>query len=139
MPTKKKEIDGDFGSRPSKFFCYNQNNSGGGFDFDEKRGISCYVIIEAATAQEADDRAETIGLYFDGCDAGRDCECCGDRWYTAYGEGEDSPRVYGADVDFVDHSGRSRWMKDAEPEGYIHYLDHTITPFWEKRRNNDEC
>ena len=61
-----------------KFFKYSQNNSGGNFHVDDK--ICHNVIIEAESASEADDIAESLGCYFDGCSTGRDCSCCGDRW-----------------------------------------------------------
>lgn len=76
------------------FFQYTQNNSGGRFDYDKSKGITAWVVIEADNADEADERAEEIGLYFDGCENGTDCECCGDRWHTAYGSGDESPMVY---------------------------------------------
>lgn len=61
-----------------KFFNFYQNNSGGYFikdDFvDEK------VIIQAKDHHEANDKALSLGIYFDGVMKGIDCECCGDRW-----------------------------------------------------------
>lgn len=65
----------------NKFFEFNQNNSGGTFITDASRGIGEYVIIEAADAKEANSLAQQKGLYFDGCESGQDCDCCGDRWY----------------------------------------------------------
>src|SRR4051794_4942961 len=59
------------------FFHFRQNNSYGRFDIDLTRGISSDVLIQADDIAEAFERAETMGLYFDG--AG-DCPCCGDRW-----------------------------------------------------------
>lgn len=61
------------------FFTYVQNNSGG--DFVTNDSVAHYVIIEAVNAAQANEIAETIGIYFNGCDAGIDCYCCGDRWY----------------------------------------------------------
>lgn len=49
-------------------------------------GITRYVIIEANSASHANERAEEIGLYFNGCRNGIDCRCCGDRWYKTYPE-----------------------------------------------------
>lgn len=79
-----------------KFFDFRQNNSGGGHDIDEDSGIGVHVIVEAESADDANRRAEDIGLYFDGCDDNRDCPCCGDRWYRQYpSDGEDvMPRPY---------------------------------------------
>lgn len=77
------------------FYTFIQNNSGGSFDSNEKRGIAPKVIIEAASQSEAMERAEGIGLYFDGVDAGTDCPCCGDRWYSP-DSGTDAPMIYGS-------------------------------------------
>lgn len=72
------------------FFTYDQNNSGGGYTRDDEAGIGERVIVEADTAEEANERAERIGLYFDG---DGDCDCCGNRWSMTYSNGnrEDMP------------------------------------------------
>lgn len=71
-----------------KFFNFRQNNTGGRFDED----MPLAVIIEARDAEHANERAESLELYFDGCRDGIDCPCCGDRWYRASGhDGEDEP------------------------------------------------
>jgi len=77
------------------YYTYSQNNSGGYFDSDEN--VSEYVIIEADNAEQANERAQEIGLYFDG--AG-DCPCCGDRWTEQWddGEGTKAPSIYGKSV-----------------------------------------
>lgn len=118
------------------FFTYNQNNSGGGFVFDSAAGISHYVIIEADSATEADRKAESIGLYFDGYG---DCDCCGDRWYSKSNpmwpeNGKSTPDVYDFNPLESSHddcfSGRGiKWIKGAE--GYIHYADGRVEGFWE--------
>ena len=41
------------------------------------------LFVYADTPEEADVVAESIGIYFDGVSAGKDCACCGDRWYRA--------------------------------------------------------
>ena len=59
--------------------------------------VSDYVLIQARNGAHADERAEEIGIYFNGVDDGMDCECCGDRWYpTKYADnkGDETPRVY---------------------------------------------
>lgn len=58
------------------YFTYRQNNSYGRFT---KPAI--LVVVIAVDTEEADEKAEKAGLYFDG--AG-DCPCCGDRWWPAY-------------------------------------------------------
>lgn len=87
-----------FGEVAGRFWHISQNNSGGSFDFDEARGITHEVIIEARTLDEASARAQDIGLYFDGVRDGRDCGCCGDRWSEPYGDGDEIPSVHGKPV-----------------------------------------
>lgn len=102
------------------FWEFNQNNSGGSFVFDEKRGLTHYVIIEAKSRDEAISRAEDIGIYFNGCDDGRDCSCCGDRWYPPYQDaGDPEPTVYGKSFKTAK---LSRWMKKGK-EICVHYLN----------------
>ena len=86
-------------SAKTRWYEFKQNNSGGSFEHDAKDGIGYAVFIEAWDANHANARAERIGLYFDGCDGGRDCHCCGDRWYRAsqYGAKE-FPSHYGEPV-----------------------------------------
>lgn len=79
----------------TKWWEFQQNNSGGLFDHDPEAGIGYLVFIEARNADEASARAQEIGIYFDGCRDGTDCPCCGDRWYEPYGDGDPVPNVYG--------------------------------------------
>jgi hypothetical protein len=99
------------------FYTYDQNNSGGGFDYDDEAGISCYVIVEADSADEADDRARTIGLYFDGYG---DCECCGDRWSGAW-RGTERPEIWGRSI--IEYKPSIKWQGEGIPEIYVHYAD----------------
>lgn len=100
------------------FYTYRQNNSGGYWTFKPKAGISHFVIIEANSTKNADERAEDIGLYFDGCDDGRDCDCCGDRWSRAENYDETvTPKIY--DQEALPSS-------DDIANVYIHYLDGRI-------------
>lgn len=108
-----------------KFFTYNQNNSGGEFSFDKKRGITHLVIIEASDADHADSRAENIGIYFNGCDDGRDCSCCGDRWSPAYGKGDDVPSYYDTPIEDNKIKMNFTWM-GKNPEAVIHYADGRV-------------
>ena len=80
------------------FYTFRQNNTGGDFIIDEATGISVQVIVEADSVSEANYRAERIGVYFNGCSDGRDCTCCGDRWYDlseTYDKGDEVPTFYG--------------------------------------------
>lgn len=64
------------------WYEYRQNNSGGHFAYSD--GVSNFVLIEASSVDKANSKAESIGIYFNGCDEGIDCDCCGDRWYEEY-------------------------------------------------------
>lgn len=106
----------------AKFFEYDQNNSGGSFHIDDATGIGPRVWIEAADAVEADYRAGRIGIYFNGCEAGRDCSCCGDRWSPAWDDGDVEPKI-SQEYDFNYHDtiyvhrlgGRIERIKRAAP------------------------
>jgi len=60
------------------FYVYNQNNSGGNFTVNERLGKA--VVIQADSLTQANDKAVSIGIYFDGMYNDFDCSCCGDRW-----------------------------------------------------------
>lgn len=71
------------------FYEFRQNNSGG-YWIGAKT-----VIIEADSAIEANEIATTASespIYFNGVSLGRDCECCGSRWYPLW---EDDKGVWG--------------------------------------------
>lgn len=108
------------------FYEYRQNNSRGGFDFDADNGISVHVIIEADSADEANRKAEDIGLYFDGRG---DCPCCGNRWYEQWDDqdADSVPSIYGTPIQDHDfEEGYSfKWIKDG-PEAYVHFKDGKI-------------
>ena len=110
----------------TKFWTFDQNNSGGSFDFDEKSGITHYVIIEASSKSDAVKRAYDIGIYFDGCAEGRDCPCCGDRWHEPWGDdGDDAPLLYGQPLS---KATGFQWMPDGK-EIAVHYADERIEWF----------
>jgi hypothetical protein len=67
-------------TQEKKFYSFRQNNSGG--FFKELENGMFHLIVEANSAQEANEIAQEQGVYFNGCEDGLDCECCGDRWYT---------------------------------------------------------
>lgn len=65
----------------TKYYEFSQNNSGGSFSVDNK--LCHRLFIEAHSADEANRIAKDMGVYFDGCSEGIDCNCCGDRWHEA--------------------------------------------------------
>jgi len=66
----KREIE-------TKFYEFNQNNSGGIFDVDEN--VCNRVIIEAIDAKHAQSLFEPMIENQTGS-----CPCCGDRWSSYY-------------------------------------------------------
>lgn len=106
----------------TKFYEFSQNNSGGSFDIDDGRGIGAKVWIEAVDAQQANDRALNLGIYFNGIDSGSDCPCCGDRWYPVYEyDAEDQPLI-NEEYDF-------NWHDIV----YVHMLNGSIERIREER------
>ena len=57
------------------YYHYRQNNSGGSFIVNSD--VTVNVIIEADSADDANEKAKDIGIYFNGVDEGIDCPCCG--------------------------------------------------------------
>lgn len=112
----------------SKFWTFNQNNSGGSFDFDEKAGITHIVIVEAENKEDATIRAESIGLYWDGCADGRDCECCGDRWSPPWSEDDGKPEPMYYDQPVANATGFITWMEPGK-EIAVHYQNGDIKWF----------
>jgi hypothetical protein len=78
------------------FYTYRQNNSGG-LEF----GPAKYVIVEADSFSEANERAQTVeGVYFNYGPA--ECTCCGPRWEEVNEEWDEAypePSIYGLPVD----------------------------------------
>ena len=99
------------------FYTFRQNNSGG----EWAKGMPIYAIVEADSADEANSRAESVGLYFWGADHdGPDCPCCGDRWHrTGRLDADNFPSIYGEPAEtYV-----SKW---SDYETYtIYYKDGT--------------
>lgn len=99
----------------AKFYDFSQNNPGGHFEIDDDIGIGPCVWIEAVSRDAAISRAESIGIYFDGVDAGIDCPCCGDRWHTpGQFDEKDAPEI------------SPKWHFSWHDTVYVHHLDGTI-------------
>ena len=84
----------------NKFYHFRQTNSGGKFVVNEN--LNVHVIIEARNAEQANTLAESLGIYFNGCEDNYnyDCQCCGDRWspVSEY-DGQEFPHIYGSPVE----------------------------------------
>jgi hypothetical protein len=107
----------------TRFFAYGQNNSGGGFDLTDN--VTHWVIIEAVDAAEANAKLEHLGGYFNGCKSGRDCRCCGDRWYAKWNDedaGDPMPLIWGQTPAEYVADRTYLWMPKGK-EVVVHYAD----------------
>lgn len=104
------------------WYEFRQNNSGGSFRVDGENGLSTHVILEADDAEDANERAQRLGIYFDGVRNDLDCSCCGDRWCEVRTrDGNTSPTIYGESLGEV--SGFLSWAGKELPEVYVHMKD----------------
>lgn len=112
------------------FYIFGQNNSGGSFQVRAPKGIGEFVIVEANSPQEANDKAQKIGLYFDGVADDLDCECCGDRWYKVWDDdpGTKTPEVYG--------KSHNDYKTGWKIPSYVHYLNGKIEEFGLNKKGN---
>ena len=117
-----------------KFYEWSQNNSGGGFDVNDK--VTHRVFIEASTKEEAEDKAASLGIYYDGVLRGRDCDCCGDRWY--YPDELEFPMKWDNSTVLSSVEEYAQWMADkygwCKPDAYIYYNDGTKKEIYKKKR-----
>jgi hypothetical protein len=103
----------------TKFYHYNQNNSGGYFVVDNEHGICEDVIIEAINTEDANRRFNLIGDKVDGMFDW--CPCCGERW-DYYPEESDKPEIYGTPIE--------KQKKEIFRERvFVHYFDGSFKEF----------
>lgn len=113
-------------ARNVRWFEFRQNNSGGSFDYTDDVGRS--VFIQARSSAEANEIAENKGVYFNGCDAGWDCECCGDRWYKVWSNDdgtEDMPQDYVYPAGKVDFALMDTKPGESARYSVFHFYDGT--------------
>jgi hypothetical protein len=117
-----------------KFFHFSQNNPGGSFDINET--VAHHVIIEAYDALDANTRAMEIGIYFNGCDTGADCSCCGDRWSEQWREdnGDDTPLIYGDPPETYE----DYFTKEGQPVCHIYRLDGSKATYRKQAKEKTE-
>lgn len=103
----------------TKFYRFNQNNSGGYFEKNKKDGIAEDVFIEAISAEEARNKAKNL---FD--NYSDYCECCGERW-SYYEDGTDEPLVCGKPVAEViaEAIKKNSWFRKTAA---IHHYDGKV-------------
>jgi hypothetical protein len=112
----------------TKFYEFSQNNSGGDFVVDDK--VCHRLFIEADSVHEANEIAEQLGCYWNGVSKGYDCECCGDRWSTAWGHVDlEKFSEKGYEVSVSDH------YENPEERWWNKYGKYTIIeqPYWETK------
>ena len=98
--------------KKTNFYEFNQNNSGGSFVVNEN--VCHRIVIEAYSEKEAIEKAEELGCYWNGCDDGSDCPCCGDRWYASPNEiklSDIKKDGYPANVYSFYKNPEERWQK----------------------------
>jgi hypothetical protein len=96
----------------TKFYRFSQNNSGGSFVTNDK--LCHRLFIEAESYQQAKEKAEGFGVYYNGVADGHDCDCCGDRWYDS----EEEIKDYTEDYPVECSGDRAAWLAK--------YGDYTI-------------
>ena len=80
------------------------------------------MIIEADSANEANIKAEEIGIYFNGCSIGMDCSCCGDRWCSVdEGDADNNALVYSDSVG----NYNCMWTPLGKAYAYVYYKNGT--------------
>lgn len=123
-----------------KFYHFTQNNSGGRYCGPT------HLVVEAKDAKTANLLAinsDHVEVYFEGCNHGQDCNCCGDRWHPVdEGKGEEFPHIYHAPLD--DPANERwveilRWTVEAEEVMVLRRPDQpeTMTISSEKRECTD--
>ena len=122
------------------WYEFDQNNSGGVFVMDDD--VSIKVFIQSENAEGANQKAEEVGTYFDGCEKDMDCDCCGDRWYRA-GDPLDSFKTHfwGSENDEYDNisdyaqalADASVWAEDDKPAVIVYFADGSFKRVCKKR------
>ena len=117
-----------------KLYEFNQNNTGGGFDVDDK--VCHRVVVEAKDEKEAISIAEELGCYWDGVANGMDCECCGDRWYESPSEIDLKSVRESYKEDFSNLDEYFQFMADywgwTKPDIRVFYKDGTVKEIFSK-------
>lgn len=106
-----------------RWYKWNQNNSGGSFHVNDD--VTHRIYIEAYSYEEAERKALGLGVYYNGCDDGSDCPCCGDRWYE--GDEVTFPLSWGKELNFNNIEEYAGYMTDnygwCSPDAYLYYHD----------------
>ena len=118
-------------------FSFRQNNSGGYYTEPAKS----IIVKDASDEKSAIEIALKAGMYFNGIADGKDCSCCGDRWYcmpfdhdtideaiefvsNTYDDGSSIPQyIIVEELSGVDQSEFDKLMKDMdEVEEFMNWI-----------------
>jgi len=115
------------------WYEFTQNNSGGSFEVDDK--LCHRIFIEDENYENAKERALDMGVYFDGCDAGIDCPCCGDRWSDWENKVEfpikyDSKNIFTEIIPYAQYlANEYGWTK---PDARLYYKNGEVVEIFKK-------
>lgn len=118
------------------WYEFSQNNSGGVMHEDES--ICNRLFIQAHSYNEARQKALSIGVYFDGCDNGIDCSCCGDRW-SDYERKITFPHRYSFELSFNNIEEYAQQLANdygtwTSPDGRLFYYEGTVKPVYKTEK-----
>jgi hypothetical protein len=107
----------------TKFYTFNQNNSGG--YFIENDVVAHYLIVEASNAKEAVEKMQDITTNYS-----EYCSCCGERWSSWLDDedGTEEPMVF--DTKIKEQEPENKWFGNST---IIYYYDGTIEKLWYKK------
>lgn len=117
-----------------QWYEFGQNNSGGSFYVDDR--VTHRVYIQAFSNKEAVDKAESLGIYFDGCSTGNDCSCCGDRWSEPWSPVKfpidwGKKKKFNTIEEYVSHMvDEYAWCS---PDAYLYYYDGTKSAVYSEK------
>jgi hypothetical protein len=118
-----------------RWFEWSQNNSGGSFVVDKK--LCHRLFIEAEDEHAAEQKAFELGVYYDGCADGIDCNCCGDRWYSP--DELTFPLKYSDDITFITVEEYAQHLADkygwTTPDARLFYANGTVKDIFTKKKN----
>ena len=123
-----------------RWYEFDQNNSGGVFVMDDD--VSIKVFIQAESEDVANQKAEEVGIYFDGCEKGIDCDCCGDRWYSEiYPRDSFKTHFWGSENAEYDNisdyaqalANDSMWAEDDKPAMIVYFADGSVKRFYKTK------
>lgn len=108
------------------WYLFEQNNSGGSFDVDKE--LCHRLFIQAETIKDAEQKAFGMGVYYDGCEDGRDCSCCGDRW--SGGDEINFPLTWGKEKTFNTIEEYAQHLANdfgfTKPDARVFYKDGSV-------------